>query len=266
MDEPGDREAAIRAAAAKHVVVTLPGMDTLPVRRDVTFRSAAGRALLLDVYYPPASTGRRPPAVLLPIAYADPVSRARAFDPLTSWARLIAASGIAAVVCGAEAPADDAPAALGHLRTDAAALDIDGDRLGLFATSANAVVALSTLMRDRRARTAALLCGYTMDLPGSTAVADAARQFGFVDACEGRSADDLPPDVPLLFVRAGRDACPGLNDSLDAVVSRAVARNLPAWLINHATGAHGFDLDERTPLARGIVREVLAFLQLHLGR
>ncbi len=48
------------------------------------------------------------------------------------------------------------------------------------------------------------------------------------------------------------------------VVARVLARNLPVSLVNHATGGHGFDLDEDTPVSRGIVQQVLAFLQLHL--
>jgi hypothetical protein len=156
-------------------------------------------------------------------------------------------------------------ALLRHLRADAAALGLDVDRFGLFATSGNVTVGLSTLMRDRRLKCGALLYGYTMDMDGSTAVADIARQFGFVNACAGKSIDDLPADVSILFVRAGREQFPGLNAALDRVIERALARNQPLYLINHATGAHGFDLDEQTALSRGIVQQVLAFLQLHLS-
>jgi hypothetical protein len=90
------------------------------------------------------------------------------------------------------------------------------------------------------------------------------KEAGFVNAYAGRSVDDLPDEVPMLFVRAGREHFPGLNQALDRVVARAVARNLPVWFINHSTGAHGFDLDEKTALSRGIVQQVVMFLQLHL--
>ncbi len=85
-----------------------------------------------------------------------------------------------------------------------------------------------------------------------------------MNACAGKSPDDLPDGLPMLFIRAGRDHFPGLNEALDNVVARALARNLPLSLINHATGAHGFDLDENTAISRGIVQQVLAFLRLHL--
>jgi hypothetical protein len=177
----------------------------------------------------------------------------------------MAASGMAAVVYGAEAPEEDVHAVLRQLRSDAGALDLDIDKFGLFAASGNVTVALSTLMRDRRVRCAALLYGCTMDVDGSTAVADMGRQAGFVSACAGKSSDDLPDGMPMLFIRAGRDHFPGLNEALDKVVARALALNLPLSLINHPTGAHGFDLDETTAISRGIVQQVLAFPQLHLS-
>jgi hypothetical protein len=264
VSEQTERDATLREIAKKKVVYQLPGMEALPVRRDLTFRATSGAELLMDVYYP-SLTDQPVPLVLMPMAYPDPTARVRGYGPLTSWAQLIAASGMAAVVYGTEAPEMDVHALLRYLRTDAAALSLDVDRFGLFAGSANVTVGLSTMMRDRRLRCGALLYGYTVDLDGSTIVADMARQAGFVNACAGKSPDDLPADVPLLFVRAGRDQFPGVNAALDKLIERALARNLPLSLINHAAGAHGFDLDEHTVISRGIIRQVLAFLRLHLS-
>jgi hypothetical protein len=91
-----------------------------------------------------------------------------------------------------------------------------------------------------------------------------AAQYGFVNACAGKSVDDLPAGIPMLFVRAGRDESPGLNGALDAVLVRVLARNLPLTLVNHADGAHGFDCDEDSDISREIVRQMLAFLRFHL--
>ena len=68
--------------------------------------------------------------------------------PMTVWT-IDAEVLMAAVVYGNEAPEEDFHALLRHLRGDAAALGLDVDRFGLFATSANVTVGLSTLMRDR---------------------------------------------------------------------------------------------------------------------
>jgi dienelactone hydrolase len=264
MGEQTDREAMLREMAKKNVVYQMPGMDVLRVRRDLTFRSTSGAGLLMDVYYPSVTPSPPLPTMLLPVAYPAPMARVRAYGPVTSWARLMAASGMAAVVYGAESPEEDVHAVLRQLRSDAEALGLDMDKFGLFATSGNVTVALSVLMRDRRVRCAALLYGYTMDMDGSTAVADMGRQAGFGNACAGKSPDDLPDGVPMLFIRAGRDQFPGVNEALDKVIARALARNLPLSLVNHAAGEHGFDLDENTAIARGIVQHVLAFLRLHL--
>jgi len=259
-----DREAKLREIAKKRVFYTLPGMDTLAVRRDITYRATSGASLPMDIYYPVAQPGQRVPVVVMPLAYPDPQGGVRTYGPVTSWAQLIAASGMAAVLYGSEAPAEDVHAVLHHLRDHANALDLDPERIGLLAESANVTVALSALMRDSALRCAALLCGFTIDFDGSTTVAAAAREYGFADACAGRSVDDLPADVPLLFVRAGCEHFPGLNDALDLVVRRALARNLPLTLVNHATGAHGFEVDEDRDISRFIVRQVLEFLGYYL--
>jgi len=219
----------------------------------------------MDIYYPRRDADPRTPVVVAAFGYPDPDGEIRQFGPFTSWAQLIAASGMAMVLYGSEAPADDIHAVLRHLREHANVLDLDIARIGLFSSSGNVPVALSTLMRDRDLRSAALLCGYTMDADDATAVADMSKQYGFVDACAGKSVDDLPTGVPLLVVRAGRDQAPGLNDALDKVVTRAIARNLPLTLVNHANGAHSFDCDEDSPIAREVVRQVLAFLAFHLN-
>lgn len=262
MTEHDEREAMRLTVAKKRVVYHVPGMESVPVRRDLVFRGTSGAELAMDIYYP-SPPGPRPPVVVIPMAYPDPAGRIRAFGPTTSWAQLLAASGMAAVVYGTEAPAEDVHAALQHVRENGETLGLDSSRIGLCASSGSVTVGLSTLMRDRCVTCAAFLYGYTMDLNGSTGVATSAAQFGFADACAGRSLADLPSDVPILFVRAGRDAFAGLNTALDEVVHGALARNLPVWLINHASGSHGFDLDDPSEVSRGVVQQVLAFLRLH---
>jgi hypothetical protein len=260
-----DRAAIIRELARKTVVYRPAGIDAVPAPREFTYRSAGGSALPMCVYFPLLDRAVHAPVVLLPLAYPDPEGRFRTFGPVTSWARLCARSGIAAVIYGTETPHEDVHAALRHLVSHAEPYGLDTARLGVLATSANVTVALSLLMRGERVRCAALLYGYTFDLEGSTTVTDMSRQFGFVDACHGRSVQDLPGDVQLLVVRAGQDRFPGLNDALDRMIAGALSRNLPLTLINHAAGGHAFDVDEDTDTSRGIIRLVLAFLRSQLA-
>jgi len=255
-----DREAILREIAKKKAVLTLPGMDD--VRVHGTTYDTGYEHLAMDIYYP--ATIAPAPVVVIALGYPDPPGQCRVYGPLTSWARLLAASGMAAVIYATNECAANIPALVKHLRANADALQLDGRRIGLFAESANVSVALSALMRDASLKCAALVTGFTMDLDGSTTVADAAKQYMFVDACAGKSVDDLPDSVPMLFIRAGREWFPGLNDALDLVVARAIARNLPVTLVNHATGAHGFDMDENNELSREMIRRVLGFLAFHL--
>jgi hypothetical protein len=263
MDE--DMKAKLAEVARKQVVYRIPGMDDVPVRRDIVYKTAASGPLLMDVYYPPGAISQTMvPVVPIVLGYPDPQSGGRMFGPLTSWARLIAMNGMAAAIYGTSAPAEDVHDAFAFIRDHAALLGIDRERIGVYAASANVSVALSLLIRDSDFRCAALLNGYTFDVEGSTAFAEASRQYDFVNATAGRSVEDLPADVPLFVLRAGREHMPGINAALDELAARALARNLPLTFVNHASGPHGADIYDDTDATRRIIRQVLDFLRLHL--
>jgi hypothetical protein len=103
-----------------------------------------------------------------------------------------------------------------------------------------------------------------LDVDGFTGVADAARQFGFVNPCAGRSVADLPRDVPLFIARAGLDQMPGLNQALDHFVLEALTCNLPLTVVNHSAAPHAFDLFHDSEISREIIRRILRFMQCHL--
>ena len=258
-----DREAQMRQMA-KTLVYRLPGMTDVTVRRDVKYQEGDG-ALVMDLYEPPGTTTEaRPPAVVIAMGYPDPTGFYRNVGWATSWARLLAMSGVAAIIYATRDPAADIHTVLRYAREHATPLGIDGRRIGILAGSANAAMALSALMKGSVVTCAALLYGYTMDLDGSTGVAAAANAFGFANGCAGRSIDDLARDVPMFLVRAGREQFAGLNEALDRFVAGAVAHNMPVTFANHATGPHAFDLDDDSDASRRVIRQVLSFLCLHL--
>ena len=263
MDE--ETRARLAEVARKQVVYRIPGMDDVPVRRNIAYKMTADGALLMDIYYPPAATPVTPvPLVAIVLGYPDPQSGGRMFGPLTSWARLIAMSGMAAAIYGTRTPDEDVHDVFAYLRENAASLGVDSLRIGVYAASANVAVALSLLMRDADFRCATLLSGFTFDVEGSTVFAEASRQYGFINATAGRSIDELPADVPMFVLRAGREHFPGINAALDQFAARALARNLPLTFVNHATGSHAADMDDDTDATRRIIRQVLDFLRLHL--
>ncbi|HEX8170909.1 MAG TPA: hypothetical protein VF824_10255 [Thermoanaerobaculia bacterium] len=198
------------------------------------------------------------PAVILVSGYPDAGFERvvgvpfREMQSVRDWARLIAAAGCVAVTYTNEEPLRDLCAVADEVLRE-------HERVALFATSGNVPVALA-MLSERRFRCAAFCYGYLTDRDGSTAVAEASKSFGFVNPAAG----DVPADVPLFLARAGADACPGLNATLDRFVIDALHRNLPIALANHPSGPHAFDLFDDSDASRAIVRQLLAFLSAWL--
>lgn len=255
------------------VVYTLPGLDAVTVRRDETYRVADSGALTMDLYYPPDSqSAGRTPAVIFVTGYNDAGAqrmlgcRMKEMGAYISWGQLAAASGLVGITYTNSDPAADVRSVLQHIRQHATSLGIDEARIGLWACSGNVPNALAVLMRGGQdfLKCAVLCYAYTLDLDGSSRIADASKQFGFVNSSAGKAVEDLPRDLPLFIARAGRDQMPGLNEALDRFLAGALACNLPVTLVNHATGPHAFDLVDDSKASREIVRRILAFLQFHL--
>ena len=246
--------------------------DGITVDHNVPYELGRKDGLALDIYYP-ARAPHEPaaPALLFVTGYPDDGLQrvlgcgAKDMESYVSWARLAAANGIVAITYQNRTP-EDVHAVLRYVQDHAGALGIDARRIGVWSCSGNVPTALSILMTEPGALMCAVLCyGFMLDLDGARDVADGARTFRFANPCEGRRVEDLPPDVPLFIARAGRDETPGLNASLDAFISRALALNRPVTLVNHHTGPHAFDLCDDGEISRAIVRQILAFLRVHLG-
>ncbi len=117
----------------------------------------------------------------------------------------------------------------------------------------------------KRLRCAVLSYGFMLDLDGSTAVADAAAQWGFVNAAAGKDAGDLPSAVPLLVMRASPGFSSRAERGARSIRREGAQRNLPLTLVNHPTGSHSFDLLDDTDASRIVIRQMLAFLRVQLG-
>ena len=254
------------------IVYSIPGVESVAVRRDVPYRDSESGPVTYDVYHPPgAAPGEQRPAVLIVYGYSDagtPNVLGRSFKELgmtVSWARLIAASGLVAILYSNREPVDDVQRVIQHVRENAVDLGIDEDRLGLWAGSANVPLALWMLMQKDwpTPKCAVLHCGYMLDLNGATSVADMQKIYPFANPGAGKTMDDVRNDVPLLVVRAGRDQF-GVNTSLDSFIAGALQRDLPVRMINHAGAPHAFDLFEDSEATREIIREILRFMQFHL--
>jgi dienelactone hydrolase len=253
--------------AKRPVVLELPGMDAVSIERGLSYGSA-GPHRRFDVYRPAERASAALPAVLFVTGYADAGAKkmfgCRLMDlaAYTCWARLVACMGLVGILYENEEPGADARAVLEHVRTNAKALGVDAQRLGLWSCSGNAPNALGLIAENSAIACAALVYGYTLDLDGRGDVAAAQAQFGFA----------YPADIeltalrraPLLLVRAGRDEAPGLNAALDRFVQGALAASVPLTLVNYPEGPHAFDILDASAGSRAAIRQTLAFLRARL--
>ena len=139
--------------AKRQVVYRAAGDGQVSVQRAREYRSSTGDRLPYDVYEPSRDGGASPsPAVVLVSGYNDDGMRrfagcaAKNLGAFESWARLIAASGLAAIAYECREPGADARAMLDHVRAEAPALGVDSARIGLWACSGHVPTAIATAM------------------------------------------------------------------------------------------------------------------------
>ncbi|WAS95207.1 alpha/beta hydrolase [Nannocystis punicea] len=247
------------------LVYSLPGAADVVVESH-HYETDAG-PLGFDLYRPPRRDVPAP-AVVFVSGLPDPGVVGLFGKPLkdwasyVGWARMVAAAGLVGVTYLNREPGD-VVALVRHLRAHAGELGLDPARLAVWACSGNVPTALGLLARERFAG-AALLYGYMLDLDGATDVAEAARQYYFAVPPVG--LHELPRDVPLLLVRAGRDATPGLDATLRRFVAAGRGRGLSVTVLEHLEGPHAFDLVDDSAATREAIEGVLSFLRRALGR
>jgi acetyl esterase/lipase len=176
----------------------------------------------MDLYYPTDSGNRRAPAVILVTGFVDAGVRQmlgclpKDMGSYISWAQLIAASGMVAITYANQEPATDVHTLLRYVRQHAAALNVDENRLALWACSGNAPNALSMLMEDERAylKCVALCYPYMFDVSGR-----------FL-------AQALTRNIPVTF--ANHSEAPHAFDLFhDDRISRTIIRQLLQFLQCH---------------------------------
>ncbi|HEY0170033.1 MAG TPA: alpha/beta hydrolase [Pyrinomonadaceae bacterium] len=257
------------------VVYKVPGMERVSARRDITYKSGDPR-LKMDVYTPPGTArGARRPAVLFIHGGVGPGVSPKDWGVFVSWGRLVAASGMVGVTFTHRLGfpktmltegAADVNDAVAYVRANADALGVDGDRLCLAAFSAGGPM-LSPAMRDRPPHVRCLVAFYAfMDVGQS----EPHRLHETPDVLKDMSpithlSTDAGRIAPLFVARAGLDAVPTMNDSIDRFVREAVSKNAAVTVYNHPRGVHGFDNQTDDARSREIIRAALEFMKTHLG-
>ena len=269
-------ERAFLEMLESRVVIRVPGMDSVQVRKGLRY-SNADPHLLADVYLPTGPRDRSGDPIVVFVhggLGSDVPVRPKDWGPYISWGRLVAASGMVGVMfnhrLGFPAPRLDDAAAdlhslLAYVRQHAHEWHADPDRIAIVSYSAGGPL-LSIAMRDSLPFVRCLAAYYSfLDIQHTEhhvkfEPEEKVRQFSPITHLARGSS--LPP---LFIARGGQDQIPGINDSIDRFVTEALARNVAVTLANHPEGPHGFDFKNDDPRSREIVRASLEFLRTHLA-
>jgi hypothetical protein len=108
-------------------VLRLPGMDKVVVRPNLLYKQAGEKRLVFDLYLPPGGGAKgapRPPLVVFANGVGDRDTSLKDWAIYTSWTRLTAVSGMAAVLANgrSEQAAEDIADLVRHIRAQAADL------------------------------------------------------------------------------------------------------------------------------------------------
>lgn len=264
----------IKEFAHKRIVYTVPGMERVKVSKNVTYKRVAGAELKMDVYSPFGLSRRtRRPAVIFIHGGRIPrnlLTTPKDWGAYISFGQLVAASGFVGVTFNHRFYAweslndsqSDLVDLIKHVRDHSGELGVDPNRIILWAVSAGGLF-LSQTLRDRPSYIRGLVAYYAaLDLKPRRAPApiseDTQREFSPV---EHLSKHDKP--LPPIFVaRAGLDT-PDLNAGLDKFVQVALSENATIDVVNHASGHHGFDVEDDNDRSREIIKKTIDFIKTH---
>jgi acetyl esterase/lipase len=262
----------------QRVVYSIPTMEQVTVKKNITYKTVDGLDRQMDVYYPPDfQEGARRPAVIF--SHGDPPPERVGYTKDTgqyfSWGQLTAACGLIAITLNHRASerltkayevATDIDDLLSFVLTHAETLGVNKDAIGIWVCSAGTPFGLRAAMREGSAYVRCIISYYgPMNLQHLRAAyppeipAETFRDFSAL-----YHLSSGPGEIaPIFIARAGLDY-PELNESIDQFVSEALAHNISLSLMNHSVGHHGFDIRDDTTRSREIIKATLEFMKAHL--
>jgi hypothetical protein len=258
------------------VVYKVPGMENVIIKKDVKYFAEQETSLTVDMYYPPGFKFRSNlPAVLVVIGYSNSATKKlvggilKDWSWYISWGKLIAASGMAALIYETDSPEKDLETLLQFLQDRGDEFCIDKNRIGIYSCSANVPTALVNCMDETKKyfRCAAFYYGFFLmaDQEYIPEIESLSEKMGFPTP-QLNAELELRDDLPLLIVRAGLDNVPHLNSTIDHFISKAISQNLLINFINYQKGQHGFDAYDDNDQSREIIKKTIDFWKFHLFR
>ena len=228
------------------VVLEHPGMNGVVVKSDIPYPKDDKVNLHMDVYLPPGlkKQEKRPVIVFLnAIGDQEGESKVKSWGIYTSWPRLMAAHGYIGI--SMESDGDHVQESLrgifDFLSKNAGQFNIDPEKMGVYAASANVGQSVAYLMSEQ----------------ANKGIRAAVLYYGHHQAGPYRK------DLPVLSVIAEGDLhrSPGTADNL----WKNVLANYAPWTIKMASGMpHAFDAFSDNEAARRIVMETISFWKNNL--
>ena len=266
----------IKLFAHKRIVYSVPGMTRVKVAKNLVYKRVPGEELKMDVYSPPAAPrrARRPAVIFVHGGRVPPnlLTTPKEWGAYVSFGQLVAASGFVGVTFNHRFytwnslpdSQSDVMDLIAHLRANADSLGIDKDRIIVWTVSAGSLF-LSQPLRDVPPYVRSIVAYYPqLDLQDqrkaapSSVTDETLREFSPVYHLE-KSGKNVPP---LFIARAGLDSA-SLNGGIDRFVQIALSKNLTIELFNHATGKHGFDIEDDNDRSREIIMRTIEFIKAH---
>jgi hypothetical protein len=262
-------------ASSQNVVgLNLPGMDNAIVKNNIPYIKTQDSTLKMDVYYPPNFDFKsKIPAVVFIFGYTNEGQlktakhQLRTWSPYTSWCKVVAASGMAAVVYETINPENDLKSLLQYINSNTDNLNIDVNKIAAYSCSANTPVALANILNsaNNSFKCAAIYYGIFLntDFKYLSVIDTLSKNMGFIPSRLPESTT-WRKDIPLLIVHVGKDFVPNTDESLIGFTDKAINQKVPFTLIHYATGIHGFDVYTDNEETKQIIRTTLEFWKFNL--
>jgi len=255
------------------VVLKLPGMDAVQVKRDVVYSTPDGQPQKADIYIP---AGAKRSDKFAAIIFISGAPQAKDWEFFRSTGRLAAAQNFVGVpydkryprgAAGVNTGTIDMLALLTFLRYHAADYNIDPERIVIWGYSAGGGLLTPFLRGDKPGVRAwvgyysiADFSPYMADAP-----ADQRERAKAASAAAIVEATDVTKLPPMFMVRAGLDDV-RLNEGIDQLAAAAIKKNAALTFINYADGQHGFDVFDDKERSRDIMRETFTWIREQVGK
>ena len=256
------------------VVFELSGMDDVIVKKDIPYLNIADSTLRMDIYYPPNfDFQRKIPAIIIVYGCTNEGQVKLTGNQFRNWSvhislcKIIAASGMAAIVYETVDPENDLISLAKYIHSNQDKLLIDKNNIGAFTCSSNTPTAISNILNTSSNifKCAVVYYGIflTQDFEYLPQIDSISQKMGFKNP-RLNEPKNWKKDVPLLIVRAGLDDDPYVTHSLLNFYNNAINQNLPVTLINYPNGLHGFDFYNDNDTTRMIIKSTLDFWKFNL--